>query len=174
MSGAESLGRALDQFILQRGRVLVFPFLDQQLLKSGHSFHARFVTPSQTPAQIANPGQFIGVLFDQIGETVQQPSAFRRESLAPWSALECLPRGFDGFLHVGGVGFGNLADFFSGCRIECPESLAGFAPDRAVIDEELRRRNSSAAIVERSYYRGHIFYSFSVSFLQYDVSYTRR
>ena len=67
-----------------------------------------------TVVQRFESGQLVGVLFNQISEPVKQTSPLRCGNLAPRSVFECPPGSIDRLIHIGCIGFGNLADFFAG------------------------------------------------------------
>jgi len=89
--------------------------------------------------------QLIGVLLDQVGQAIEQPSSFGCGRLPPSPSLERGAGRFDGPLHVNCVGFGDLTDLLAGGGIDGGESFAGFAWDPAIINQKLRRRNSGVA-----------------------------
>ena len=89
--------------------------------------------------------QFVGVLFNQIGQAVQHAPAFGCGELAPRTMFEGAAGCFHSFFDVGCVGFRNLADFLASGRIDGCKSLAGFARDPAVVDQEFSRGHSDPA-----------------------------
>jgi hypothetical protein len=63
--------------------------------------------------------------------------------------LECGAGRFDGFLHVGSIGFGNLANILTRGGIDGREGFAGFAFNPAIIDQKPGRRKSDLAFCGR-------------------------
>jgi hypothetical protein len=59
--------------------------------------------------------------------------------------FECGAGRFDGFLHFGGIGFGNPANFLPRGGIDRCEGFAGFACDPAIIDQKFGRGKSDGA-----------------------------
>jgi hypothetical protein len=85
------------------------------------------------------------MLFDQVGETEDQAPSLRSRHFSPGPVFESGARSFDGAIDVGGIGFGNLANFLAGGWIDGRESPAGFARDPTVIDQKFRSGDSDGA-----------------------------
>ena len=83
--------------------------------------------------------QFINILFDQIGQPIQQPAPRGRGHSSPGPVFEGCARRCHRHLHIRRIGFGHLADFITGGWIDGGESTAGAAFDPLVVDEELLR-----------------------------------
>jgi hypothetical protein len=78
------------------------------------------------------------VLFDQIGEFVHQDAALSGgEFFAPRAVVESCAGGGDCFVHIGGVGFGDFGDDFSGGWVDGWEGFAGGGVHPFVVDEQL-------------------------------------
>src|SRR5262249_9870339 len=84
--------------------------------------------------------EFVGVFLDQIGQLVHQVAALRSRQLpAPRAVVKSGAGGGYGLVHIGGIGFGNLCDGFSGGRIESRKGLARGGIGPFVVDEQLGR-----------------------------------
>ncbi|MGX1479472.1 UNVERIFIED_CONTAM: hypothetical protein RKD50_008280 [Streptomyces canus] len=55
-------------------------------------------------------GEFVGVLADQLGDPVQDPATLATAETGPGAAVEGLPGGADGRVHVGGAGLRDGGD----------------------------------------------------------------
>ena len=72
------------------------------------------------------PGEFVVVLLDQIGEPVEQLAALRGGHAAPRAFLECgAGRACTALSTSACVGLGDLADLFAGRRIEGRKCFTG-------------------------------------------------
>ena len=85
------------------------------------------------------PGQFVGVFLNQIGEPVEQLSAFRGRHPAPWSLFKSRPRGVDSLVHIRRIGFRHGADFLAGRGVDGGKGLPRSTFHPLVVDEKLRR-----------------------------------
>ena len=89
------------------------------------------------------PGQLVGVCFDQIRQLVQQSPALRGGHAPPGTlTVECGARGFDGPVDIRPVGLRHLTDLFSRGGIDRRECPAGLALNPSVIDQEFSRLDS--------------------------------
>ncbi len=78
------------------------------------------------------------MLFDEVGEFVHQDAALGcGELFAPGAVIECGASGNDGFVHIGGIGFSDFGDDFSGGWVEGWEGFAGGGVYPFVVDEQL-------------------------------------
>ena len=71
---------------------------------------------------------------------MNQSRALNSVGLAPRPVIESLAGGLYRDVYVGGVGFGDLGDFFASSRVDCCERLAGLAVHPAIIDQKFCRR----------------------------------
>ena len=85
------------------------------------------------------PGQFIGVFLNQIGQPVEQLSAFRGRHPAPGPLFKSRPRGVDRLVHIRRIGFRHGADFLAGRGVDGGKGLPRSAFHPLVVDEKLRR-----------------------------------
>ena len=81
-------------------------------------------------------GQLRAMLFDKVGELVEQPAALGGAGLGPGAFLERLASGFDGEIDVGLIALGDLADGLAGGGIEGGEGFAGNAVEPFAADEQ--------------------------------------
>ncbi len=83
-------------------------------------------------------GEFVLVLFDQVGELVHKAAALARIHLLPRALVERLARGFGGLVNVGLVTLGDVGDHLAGGRVEGLEGLAALGVKPLAVDEHLR------------------------------------
>jgi hypothetical protein len=81
-------------------------------------------------------GQYVGVLFDQVGEFPHYSSAVAPGRAAP-GTFERLTSGGDRLVYVGSIAFGDLSDHSPGARIEGVERLSGDRIRPLAADERL-------------------------------------
>ncbi len=81
--------------------------------------------------------QFVGVLFDQLGELPHHAGAIGSGRAAPRPVFKSLTGDGNGFVDIGRVAFGHLGDHPSGARIERVEGFAGYGVDPLAADKSL-------------------------------------
>ncbi len=80
--------------------------------------------------------QLVGMLFNEIGQPVEQPAAFGGRHAAPWRfRVESGARRFHGLIDVGGIRFGDVADRLAGRRVDGLEAFAGNAFNPLAVDQ---------------------------------------
>ena len=82
-------------------------------------------------------GEFILVLFDEVGQAVEDTAAFRRAHAPPRSRIEGPARGGHGKVDVGLVAFGNIADLFTSRRVDRLKGFSGGAGPPLSIDKQV-------------------------------------
>ena len=80
--------------------------------------------------------QFVGMGFDQRGETQHDARAFRGRRLAPRSG-ERAARGLDGAIDIGCRGFRRRGDHIAGGRVENVGASPGVRLDHAAVDQQV-------------------------------------
>ena len=81
--------------------------------------------------------EFLGVLFEQIGEFPDQASAFGRGHPAPRAIVESLARGLHCLIDIFAIAFGNLRQNFAGRGIVSGKSFSGRGIDPPSVDQHL-------------------------------------
>src|SRR5579863_4728004 len=90
--------------------------------------------------------QFVGVLFDQIREAVQELGSLGTGCFVPRPGLERNAGCVNSLVHIRRVGFGHLADFLAGGGIDGGERLSGYTVYPLIVDQKLFRSHRNAGL----------------------------
>ena len=80
--------------------------------------------------------EFVGVFFDKVGELVHEQAALRSRHFLPRTLFKSGAGGGDGFVDVGGIGFGDVGNDFAGRGVDGREGFSGSGVDPFVVDEK--------------------------------------
>ena len=98
------------------------------------------------PFALLQAGQFVGVLFDEVGQFVQQPSALGRRHLSPRPEFERPASRLHRSVHILLVGLCNAANFLARGGVHCGKGAARGRLRPPVVDQQLGRRDGDSAL----------------------------
>src|SRR6185312_2526954 len=95
------------------------------------------------------------MFFHEVCKLVKEAAALGGGNFAPWASLEGVAGGFHREIDVSCVGFGDLADFFAGRRVDGGEGAAGDGVSPFVVDEDFCCGDGNTKFGGRTHYAGH-------------------